>query len=184
MSHNFNRIESSGDFSGDARPERKGDGRLSHRSVAGETSLGQEEEGGDAARQGTPNDANDAGPWRVRHALVRSLFLSFDAHRWLEFRSTVTFPSFRFRGSPSHPGMMAGPMPVRGPGQGPRGAGAGMRGPMGRGDTYGMSTTSFITLSLSLVCPLIHKLQFKSLLFFTFFYFFKEYYFLSRLFLF
>ncbi|KAI4486625.1 hypothetical protein M0804_005995 [Polistes exclamans] len=37
-------------------------------------------------------------------------------------------------GSPSHPGMMGGPMPVRGPGQGPRGTGAGMRGQMGRGD--------------------------------------------------
>ncbi|XP_032454360.1 heterogeneous nuclear ribonucleoprotein R isoform X24 [Nasonia vitripennis] len=40
-------------------------------------------------------------------------------------------------GSPSHPGMMGGPMPVRGPGQGPRGTGAGMRGPLARNDTYG-----------------------------------------------
>ncbi|KAI4503078.1 hypothetical protein M0802_002122 [Mischocyttarus mexicanus] len=40
-------------------------------------------------------------------------------------------------GSPSHPGMMGGPMPVRGPGQGPRGTGAGMRGQMGRGDYAG-----------------------------------------------
>jgi len=32
--------------------------------------------------------------------------------------------------------MMGGPMPVRGPTQGPRGTGAGMRGQMGRGD-YG-----------------------------------------------
>ncbi|KAJ8675044.1 hypothetical protein QAD02_010830 [Eretmocerus hayati] len=39
-------------------------------------------------------------------------------------------------GSPSHPGMMPGPMPVRGPGQGPRGTGAGMRGPLARNDTY------------------------------------------------
>ncbi|XP_032454354.1 heterogeneous nuclear ribonucleoprotein Q isoform X17 [Nasonia vitripennis] len=39
-------------------------------------------------------------------------------------------------GSPSHPGMMGGPMPVRGPGQGPRGTGAGMRGPLARNDTY------------------------------------------------
>ncbi|XP_012060516.1 PREDICTED: heterogeneous nuclear ribonucleoprotein Q [Atta cephalotes] len=39
-------------------------------------------------------------------------------------------------GSPSHPSMMGGPMPVRGPAQGPRGTGAGMRGQMGRGD-YG-----------------------------------------------
>ncbi|XP_036146568.1 heterogeneous nuclear ribonucleoprotein R isoform X5 [Monomorium pharaonis] len=37
-------------------------------------------------------------------------------------------------GSPSHPSMMGGPMPVRGPTQGPRGTGAGMRGQMGRGD--------------------------------------------------
>ncbi|XP_018056218.1 PREDICTED: heterogeneous nuclear ribonucleoprotein R isoform X3 [Atta colombica] len=37
-------------------------------------------------------------------------------------------------GSPSHPSMMGGPMPVRGPAQGPRGTGAGMRGQMGRGD--------------------------------------------------
>lgn len=42
----------------------------------------------------------------------------------------------RSGGSPSHPSMMGGPMPVRGPGQGPRGTGAGMRGQMGRGD-YG-----------------------------------------------
>lgn len=28
-------------------------------------------------------------------------------------------------------------MPVRGPGQGPRGTGAGMRGPLARSDTYG-----------------------------------------------
>ncbi|XP_014468437.1 PREDICTED: heterogeneous nuclear ribonucleoprotein R isoform X6 [Dinoponera quadriceps] len=41
-------------------------------------------------------------------------------------------------GSPSHPSMMGGPMPVRGPAQGPRGTGAGMRGQMGRGD-YGWS---------------------------------------------
>ncbi|XP_076766834.1 synaptotagmin binding cytoplasmic RNA interacting protein isoform X6 [Xylocopa sonorina] len=40
----------------------------------------------------------------------------------------------RSGGSPSHPSMMGGPMPVRGPGQGPRGTGAGMRGQMGRGD--------------------------------------------------
>ncbi|XP_053980994.1 heterogeneous nuclear ribonucleoprotein R-like isoform X6 [Hylaeus anthracinus] len=40
----------------------------------------------------------------------------------------------RTGGSPSHPSMMGGPMPVRGPGQGPRGTGAGMRGQMGRGD--------------------------------------------------
>ena len=32
---------------------------------------------------------------------------------------------------------MTGPMPVRGPGQGPRGTGAGMRGPLSRTDTYG-----------------------------------------------
>ncbi|XP_023317393.1 heterogeneous nuclear ribonucleoprotein R isoform X7 [Trichogramma pretiosum] len=38
-------------------------------------------------------------------------------------------------GSPSHPGLIAGPMPVRGPGQGPRGTGAGMRG-LSRTDTY------------------------------------------------
>lgn len=45
--------------------------------------------------------------------------------------------SFSFdSGSPSHPSMMGGPMPVRGPAQGPRGTGAGMRGQMGRGD-YG-----------------------------------------------
>ncbi|XP_018314459.1 heterogeneous nuclear ribonucleoprotein R isoform X5 [Mycetomoellerius zeteki] len=37
-------------------------------------------------------------------------------------------------GSPSHPSMMGGPMPVRGPSQGPRGTGASMRGQMGRGD--------------------------------------------------
>ncbi|XP_011630941.1 heterogeneous nuclear ribonucleoprotein R isoform X5 [Pogonomyrmex barbatus] len=37
-------------------------------------------------------------------------------------------------GSPSHPSMMGGPMPVRGPTQGPRGTSAGMRGQMGRGD--------------------------------------------------
>ncbi|KAL6268201.1 hypothetical protein P5V15_001310, partial [Pogonomyrmex californicus] len=37
-------------------------------------------------------------------------------------------------GSPSHPSMMGGPMPVRGPAQGPRGTSAGMRGQMGRGD--------------------------------------------------
>lgn len=41
-----------------------------------------------------------------------------------------------FSGSPSHPSMMSGPMTVRGPNQGPRGTGVGMRGPMGRGD-YG-----------------------------------------------
>ncbi|XP_017798252.1 PREDICTED: heterogeneous nuclear ribonucleoprotein R isoform X2 [Habropoda laboriosa] len=40
----------------------------------------------------------------------------------------------RSGGSPSHPSMMGAPMPVRGPGQGPRGTGAGMRGQMGRGD--------------------------------------------------
>ncbi|XP_020283555.1 heterogeneous nuclear ribonucleoprotein R isoform X1 [Pseudomyrmex gracilis] len=40
-------------------------------------------------------------------------------------------------GSPSHPSMMGGPMPVRGPAQGPRGTGAGMRGQMGRGDYAG-----------------------------------------------
>ncbi|KAL0112171.1 hypothetical protein PUN28_011921 [Cardiocondyla obscurior] len=40
-------------------------------------------------------------------------------------------------GSPSHPSMMGGPMPVRGPTQGPRGTGAGMRGQMGRGDYAG-----------------------------------------------
>ncbi|XP_067209807.1 heterogeneous nuclear ribonucleoprotein R isoform X8 [Linepithema humile] len=39
-----------------------------------------------------------------------------------------------YSGSPSHPSMMGGPMPVRGPTQGPRGTGAGMRGQMGRGD--------------------------------------------------
>jgi hypothetical protein len=33
--------------------------------------------------------------------------------------------------------MMAGPMPVRGPGQGPRGTGAGLRGPLTRNETYG-----------------------------------------------
>ena len=48
-----------------------------------------------------------------------------------------------FRGSPSHPSMMGGPMPVRGPGQGPRGTGAGMRGQMGRGD-YGKYCSVFI----------------------------------------
>ncbi|XP_011630943.1 heterogeneous nuclear ribonucleoprotein R isoform X7 [Pogonomyrmex barbatus] len=40
-------------------------------------------------------------------------------------------------GSPSHPSMMGGPMPVRGPTQGPRGTSAGMRGQMGRGDYAG-----------------------------------------------
>ncbi|XP_063987860.1 heterogeneous nuclear ribonucleoprotein R isoform X9 [Diachasmimorpha longicaudata] len=41
-------------------------------------------------------------------------------------------------GSPSHPSMIGGPMPVRGSGsQGPRGTGAGMRPPMGRGDFTG-----------------------------------------------
>lgn len=72
-----------------------------------------------------------------------------------------------YRGSPSHPGMMGGPMPVRGPGQGPRGTGAGMRGQMGRGD-YGkycllsmiiyslISRISVLTYSL-LTCK-IHKI--------------------------
>ncbi|XP_034938337.1 heterogeneous nuclear ribonucleoprotein R-like isoform X12 [Chelonus insularis] len=36
--------------------------------------------------------------------------------------------------SPSHPSMIGGPMPVRGSGQGPRGAAGSMRPPMGRGD--------------------------------------------------
>ncbi|XP_066598368.1 heterogeneous nuclear ribonucleoprotein R isoform X1 [Prorops nasuta] len=45
-------------------------------------------------------------------------------------------------GSPSHPSMMAGPITVRGPGQGPRGTGAGMRGPMGRGD-YALKETDY-----------------------------------------
>lgn len=56
-------------------------------------------------------------------------------------------------GSPSHPSMMAGPMPVgRGPGQGPRGTGASMRGPMGRGDYgkyYNISETPVLTLPLT-----------------------------------
>ncbi|XP_058800636.1 heterogeneous nuclear ribonucleoprotein R-like isoform X7 [Phymastichus coffea] len=46
-------------------------------------------------------------------------------------------------GSPSHPGMMAGPMPVRGPGQGPRGTGAGMRGPLTRTDTYALKELDY-----------------------------------------
>ncbi|KAK0072567.1 hypothetical protein PV325_011164, partial [Microctonus aethiopoides] len=37
-------------------------------------------------------------------------------------------------GSPSHPSMISGPMPVRGSGQGPRGTSTSMRPPMGRGD--------------------------------------------------
>lgn len=51
-------------------------------------------------------------------------------------RTLCDFSSFCYSGSPSHPSMMGGPMPVRGPAQGPRGTGAGMRGQMGRGD-YG-----------------------------------------------
>lgn len=54
---------------------------------------------------------------------------------------------FCCRGSPSHPSMMGGPMPVRGPGQGPRGTGAGMRGQMGRGD-YGKYQFAFIFIAL------------------------------------
>ncbi|XP_031783575.2 heterogeneous nuclear ribonucleoprotein R isoform X18 [Nasonia vitripennis] len=46
-------------------------------------------------------------------------------------------------GSPSHPGMMGGPMPVRGPGQGPRGTGAGMRGPLARNDTYALKELDY-----------------------------------------
>ncbi|XP_048513005.1 heterogeneous nuclear ribonucleoprotein R isoform X5 [Athalia rosae] len=50
-------------------------------------------------------------------------------------RRMMQMMQVRGGGSPSHPSMMGGPMPVRGPGgQGPRGAGAGMRGAMGRGD--------------------------------------------------
>ena len=43
--------------------------------------------------------------------------------------------------------MMGGPMPVRGPGQGPRGTGAGMRGQMGRGD-YGKYQFAFMFIAL------------------------------------
>ena len=43
--------------------------------------------------------------------------------------------------------MMGGPMPVRGPGQGPRGTGAGMRGQMGRGD-YGKYRSDFMFIAL------------------------------------
>ncbi|XP_014219780.1 heterogeneous nuclear ribonucleoprotein R [Copidosoma floridanum] len=46
-------------------------------------------------------------------------------------------------GSPSHPGMIAGPMPVRGPGQGPRSTGTGMRGPMTRTDTYALKELDY-----------------------------------------
>ena len=42
---------------------------------------------------------------------------------------------------------MAGPMPVRGPGQGPRGTGAGMRGPL-RSDTYGKSAYQCVIILL------------------------------------
>ncbi|XP_048513008.1 heterogeneous nuclear ribonucleoprotein R isoform X8 [Athalia rosae] len=53
-------------------------------------------------------------------------------------RRMMQMMQVRGGGSPSHPSMMGGPMPVRGPGgQGPRGAGAGMRGAMGRGDYAG-----------------------------------------------
>ncbi|XP_076389913.1 synaptotagmin binding cytoplasmic RNA interacting protein isoform X3 [Megachile rotundata] len=54
----------------------------------------------------------------------------------LRARERRMFQMFQGRsgGSPSHPSMMGGPMPIRGPGQGPRGTGAGMRGQMGRGD--------------------------------------------------
>lgn len=52
------------------------------------------------------------------------------------FKLKVLCSSSFYSGSPSHPSMMGGPMPVRGPAQGPRGTGAGMRGQMGRGD-YG-----------------------------------------------
>lgn len=44
-------------------------------------------------------------------------------------------------------------MPVRGPGQGPRGTGAGMRGPLARSDTYGklayQTTIQFICERIS-----------------------------------
>ncbi|KAG7213755.1 hypothetical protein KM043_002981 [Ampulex compressa] len=49
-------------------------------------------------------------------------------------RRMMQMLQIRGGGSPPHPSMMGGPMPVRGPGQGPRGTGAGMRGQMGRGD--------------------------------------------------
>lgn len=55
--------------------------------------------------------------------------------------------SYNYRGSPSHPGMMAGPMPVRGPGgQGPRSTGTGMRGgPLARSDTYGGESSRHVS---------------------------------------
>ena len=64
------------------------------------------------------------------HYFTLNYFISF-IHK---LKALYSFPSYS--GSPSHPSMMGGPMPVRGPAQGPRGTGAGMRGQMGRGD-YG-----------------------------------------------
>lgn len=46
--------------------------------------------------------------------------------------------------------MIVGPMPVRGPGQGPRGTGAGMRGQMGRGD-YGKYRLTCLLIAIYLL---------------------------------
>lgn len=54
--------------------------------------------------------------------------------------------------------MMAGPMPVRGPGgQGPRSTGTGMRGPLARSDTYGKSSRhdSHFIIYLDLILMLL-----------------------------